>query len=77
MPKPNPDLVALLEYLLVEARRGNLRELYAVWLDADGDYDDAFESEDIQLLLSEVQQLALRARILAGKIEERYSGRRH
>lgn len=76
-PKPNPSLIALLSDLLARAQRGEIVELYAVTLDDDGDYDDAYESNDIQLLISEVQQLALRARILAGKIEDRSTGRHH
>lgn len=75
--KANPALIALLSDLLARAQRGEIVELYAVTLDDDGDYDDAYESNDIQLLISEVQQLALRARILAGKIEDRSTGRHH
>lgn len=76
-PKPNPRLAALLSDLLALAQRGEIVELYAVTLDINGEYDDAYESNDIQLLISEVQQLALRARILAGKIEDRSTGRPH
>lgn len=75
--KPNPSLIALLSDLLAQAQRGEIVELYTVTLDINGEYDDAYESNDIQLLISEVQQLALRARILAGKIEDRSTGRHH
>ena len=76
-PKPNPSLIALLSDLLAQAQRGEIVELYTVTLDINGEYDDAYESNDIQLLISEVQQLALRTRILAGKIEDRSTGRHH
>jgi len=76
-PKPNPSLIALLGDLLAQAQHGEIVELYAVTLDINGNYDDAYESNDIQLLISEVQQLALRTRILAGKIEDRSTGRHH
>lgn len=76
-PNPSPALVELLSDLLALAQRGEIVELYAVTLDINGNYDDAYESNDIQLLISEVQQLALRTRILAGKIEDRSTGRHH
>jgi hypothetical protein len=76
-PKPNPSLIALLSDLLAQAQHGEIVELYAVTLDINGNYDDAYESNDIQLLISEVQQLALRTRILAEKIEDRSTGRHH
>lgn len=75
--KANPRLIALLGDLLALAQRGEIVELYAVTLDINGNYDDAYESNDIQLLISEVQQLALRTRIMAGKIEDRSTGRHH
>jgi len=75
--KANPGLVELLSDLLAQAQRGEIVELYAVTLDINGNYDDAYESNDIQLLISEVQQLALRTRIMAGKIEDRSTGRHH
>lgn len=76
-PKPSPGLVELLSDLLAQAQHGEIVELYAVTLDINGNYDDAYESNDIQLLISEVQQLALRTRIMAGKIEDRSTGRHH
>lgn len=65
-PKPNQDLVEMLCDLLASARHGEITEAYAVVRFRDGEYDDEYVCEDLQLLLSEVQQLALRARIQSG-----------
>lgn len=70
MPQPNNEMVEMLEGLLLAARRGEITDIYFVCRDTEGDYFDGYDADDLQLLLSEVQQLALRARIEDGRSQE-------
>lgn len=70
MAKPVKELVELIEGLLRDVRAGLVTEIYMVCRDEEGDYFDAYDCDDLQLLLSEVQQLALRARIEDGRSQE-------
>lgn len=70
-------MIELLEKMLADARKGLITEIYAVLRWSDGEYDDAYDCADIQLMLSEVQQLALRTRIRAAREKEPPGGGTH
>lgn len=68
--KPNKAAVALLEVLLEAAREGELQDLFAVFLCADGSYDSVFDTNDLDDMLLQVRTEVIRARTVAEIIHD-------
>lgn len=62
MPRPNPEVLEILEALLVEARAGRITDLYALWRDEAGDYDSDYWTDDLPDLLFELSTEILKER---------------
>lgn len=63
MPRPVAAVVDILEGALHQARQGNIRTLFILAQDADGEYAPAYETNDLDDLLYELGTEILRARI--------------
>jgi len=63
MPRPNAELVRLLESMLETARSGELRELFGVVRYDNGEFDAGYITSDLGDLLLQVRTEVIRAQI--------------
>lgn len=68
-PKPNYELAAFFQVFVQAAMAGEIKHAFVVTDDIDGEFDVAYETDDIQSLISEVNNLALRTRIDEGRTQ--------
>jgi len=70
MPRPNAELVGLLEAMLETARSGELQELFGVVRYDNGEYDAEYTTGDLGHMLAQVRTEVIRAQIDAAEPAE-------
>lgn len=62
MPRSDPEIVAIVAWLMIEAKAGRLRDLYVLWRDDAGDYGSDYCTEDLPDLLFELSTEIIKER---------------
>lgn len=61
-PRPERDVVALLEHWLARARIGDLAEVYLMGREKHGEWIEAYHTNDLDDMAFELRSASLRAR---------------
>lgn len=62
MPRPEPEVISILEGLLVEARAGRITDIFVLTLDDGGEYASDYWTGDLPDLLYELGTVTLQER---------------
>ncbi len=63
MPRPVPEVVAVLEEMLAEARRGGIVAVAVTALDPDGEWDEDWYGRDMAMLACAVRSTLIRMQL--------------
>lgn len=63
MPRPVPEVVAVLEEMLAEAKRGGIVALAVVGLDPDGEWLEDWHARDMAALIFAMRSTVIRMRL--------------
>lgn len=69
-PKRNRAVIALLESLLADALAGDIKgDIFIVFRDSEGEFTHAYDTDDLDDLLHQVQTERMTARIEAARAD--------